>query len=57
MDEQTRHTIKISTEALNALRILAAYTGKRQHHLVEQLIIAALQRAEMARTKKGFEPC
>jgi hypothetical protein len=46
MDETTRHTIKISTEALTALRILAAYTGKRQHVILEHLILDAFYLTE-----------
>lgn len=54
MDETTRHTIKISTEALKALRILAAYAGQRQHHVVEQLIFEALRLKERSRShQKG----
>lgn len=36
MDETTRHTIKISTTALQALRVIAAYTGKHQNALIEE---------------------
>lgn len=53
MDETTRRTIKISTEALTALRILAAYAGKRQHCLVEELIFDALRLTERERAQKG----
>lgn len=52
MDETTRRTIKISTEALHALRILAAYQGKRQHEVVEHLIVEALQVEERHRARQ-----
>jgi hypothetical protein len=58
MDETTRHTIKISTEALKALRWLAVYQEKRQHVIVEALILAAWKQAEQERTtQKGPSVC
>jgi len=53
MDETTRHTIKISTEALKALRWLAVYEEKRQHTIVEQLILNAFALKERRRQTKG----
>lgn len=53
MDETTRHTIKISTEALKALRWLAVYAEKRQHTIVERLILTEFATKERERAQKG----
>lgn len=47
---EQRHTIKVDTETLQALRILAAYHGKRLHTIVRELALNALQHAEQKRS-------
>ena len=57
MDETTRHTIKISTEALKALRWLAVYAEERQHAIVERLILTEFALQERQRATKGNGLC
>lgn len=47
---EQRHTIKVDPETLQALRILAAYHGKRLHTIVRELALNALQHAEQERS-------
>jgi hypothetical protein len=57
MDETTRHTIKISTEAMKALRWLSVYEEERQHAIVERLILTELALQERQRATKGNGLC
>jgi hypothetical protein len=44
MDTPERHTVKVSAEAIQALRLLAAYQGERQYVILARLITQALQK-------------
>lgn len=52
MNEKDRHTIKISTAALDNLRLLAAFTGEKQTTLLTAMIAQALEQEEARRATR-----
>lgn len=49
MEHQPRHTVKISTDALEALRYLAFHLRKRQHAILEELLLTRMRQEEQRR--------
>jgi hypothetical protein len=46
MDDTTRHTIKIATETLRLLRLVAAQTGEKQYAVLARLLTKEWSRVQ-----------